>query len=91
MARALSLKEEVDHESLLCPLWVKSGHKTTQLGMSALPPKADIRLGLQEAGFSNLKPVLCPSLHTACLQCAGTGVKELTWRRIHNPYRLNQC
>jgi len=48
MARALSLKEEVDQESLLCPLWVKSGHKTTQLGMSALPPKADINLRCPE-------------------------------------------
>ena len=27
---------------LECPLWVKSGHKTTQLGMSALPLEADM-------------------------------------------------
>jgi hypothetical protein len=42
MARVLSLKEEVYQESLLCPLWVISGHSEGSRFMSALPPKADI-------------------------------------------------
>jgi hypothetical protein len=30
---------------LVCPLWVISRHKRPILGMSALPPKADIQNG----------------------------------------------